>query len=236
MKNIRFLFVLVVLLAMQVQIMNRRPPAPVPTGEPVALHVEPVDYSPALRSSRQITVPNMGNVNGLGYIGCSSTVIDTQALLTATHCFVDEKPAVGTVFMVNGHLYTIEKFANDGNDHTIVVLTGTPFPASDIASVGNNVELSITDEVYMLGNPGGMRNMFRRGYIAGFSRNSEGLWVHADFRATGGDSGSGIFNADGKIIGVLERVGGPGKVEFANFRAFNFTNQQLTELGINVNR
>jgi len=55
----------------------------------------------------------------------------------------------------------------------------------------------------VIGNPGELVDMYRSGYVSGHKQFPEGNVTLYDLNGYFGDSGAGIFNQDGKLVGVV---------------------------------
>lgn len=131
---------------------------------------------------------------------CSATVIGKRTLLTATHCFKG-----ATTFEVDGKPVQISNRIDDGNDHSIVYTDRTFSYRAKFA----DKQLTQRDEVYMWGNPNGMRDMYRHGVVAGFEQDERPGSVKLtliDMNIFQGDSGAALFNSKGEIAGVASGV------------------------------
>lgn len=121
---------------------------------------------------------------------CSGTAVGRNLILTAAHCFKG-----GELVQIDGKPAKVLEKVEDGQDHAIIrvdrrfrVWTGY------IAKAYRG------DSVTWTGNPQHIVGVVRRGYVAKVYGDGELL---LDAAATGGDSGSGIFNSEGRLIGVL---------------------------------
>ena len=125
---------------------------------------------------------------------CSGTRVGPHTVLTATHCFasgqaligIDESPATATGLRVD-----------DGSDHTLATVSATfttwaRFGASPVAG----------DAVHIWGSPGRLHHMLRVGVVSGWQ---EGRCV-IDINSWFGDSGAGLLDADGRVVGVLSGI------------------------------
>jgi hypothetical protein len=130
---------------------------------------------------------------GLTDGNCSGTSIGPKLILSATHCFT-----TGHLLTVNGQPVNVESFRDDGADHRILVLD-TDFPPH--ARMGQTPKQG--DEVFMYGNPAGMHDLLRRGYVSGQSDRGYLL----DLMVGGGDSGAAVFNERGEVIGMIHGYG-----------------------------
>lgn len=127
---------------------------------------------------------------------CSGTIIGPHVILSATHCFtVDPRIAIWR------QPARILARMDDGNDHTIIRVDRT-FPVW--AVIGHMPKMG--SEVHMIGNPGDLPEVYRHGYIAGMAYIDGKLCDVYDMRIWFGDSGSGIFDADGDLIGVVSFI------------------------------
>ena len=130
---------------------------------------------------------------------CSATAIGPHALLTATHCEL----GVDVVAVDDPETaIKILRIVRDGSDHTIYYLD-TTFP---VYAPINTTLPEAGDDVFMIGGPAAFTAVFRRGYVAKvettgfFERQTIVLY---DMNGFHGDSGAGIFNDSGELIGVL---------------------------------
>lgn len=163
---------------------------------------------------------------------CSSTAIGPHALLTATHCL---RPM--THLIVDGKDCVVDEIYGDTLDHTIFLLSDIEF--KDYAEFADCPALEQGDSIFVFGNPGKFPDMFRLGYVAGFDEAGEekasadsfkNLFLDApvrpiptkysvityyDMNGFFGDSGSGIFNMAGKIVGVISFIDGDDHEAFS---------------------
>jgi hypothetical protein len=124
---------------------------------------------------------------------CSGTMIAPSVLLTASHCLE------GTdLLTVNTTPVNVLKVEHDGADHARVTVDHA-FP--HWAPMGS--EPAQRDRVFMYGNPAGRRDLYREGVIAG----SDGKTIYVDIEVGHGDSGAGVFNERGEVVGVITGYG-----------------------------
>lgn len=170
--------------------------------------------------------------------GCTATAVGPHALLTAEHC--DMKDAQGVVlffvdpmekpdFLTSQTPYKIKAKIFDGSDHMILLLSGPAF--KDVAPVQVSVPYQ-GEKVAWFGNPGGVRDMFREGYVMGvqsapapFQTKEQPLWTVAA-SAIPGDSGSFVFDEKtGDLVGIVTY--GINGGEFMGMFVPHFTPAQL---------
>jgi V8-like Glu-specific endopeptidase len=133
---------------------------------------------------------------------CSGTVVGPHAILTAQHCFQDsnlirldteKEPTVIVAAII------------DGNDHVIYIVNrefSTWTPISERQLVSN-------EPVHFWGAPGHNKDVYRDGYFQKMTTEKD---VDPDEKfqfqmfilpVFGGDSGSGILDADGSVVAVV---------------------------------
>lgn len=120
---------------------------------------------------------------------CSGTVVARDVILTAAHCF-----DAGRLTAINGTPANALRMVKDGRDHALVKVDRT---FKRWAVRGKAPQEGET--VRWIGNPGGMVRVYRNGYVA----QVENGVVLIDAPVFGGDSGSGVFNAKGQLVGVV---------------------------------
>lgn len=125
---------------------------------------------------------------------CSGTFIGPGLLLTASHCFREGS----WLLTVNHQPVNVESIRHDGADHALVVV--------DYANptwVGTSPIRAQGQPVFMYGNPANRADLFRRGYISGW----DGEQIYLDMMIGHGDSGAGVFDDQGRLIGVVTGYG-----------------------------
>jgi hypothetical protein len=127
---------------------------------------------------------------------CSGTIVGPHAVLSATHCF-----SFGETLRLWQQPLRILQQLDDGNDHTIVIVDRS-FPVW--ASVADMPDLGAS--VLILGNPGDLTELYRHGYVAGVEDMDGRLVELYDIRGWFGDSGAGIFDDSGHLIGVVSFI------------------------------
>ena len=121
---------------------------------------------------------------------CAGTAIGPDTFVTASHCWQG-----GALKAVNGQPVKVVGIGRDKHDLTVVRVKGVTFKAW--ARFGAAPKQG--ERVRWWGTPGGAPDMYREGYVAGFVEGR----VLIDATICRGDSGSGIFNARGQVVGVV---------------------------------
>lgn len=127
---------------------------------------------------------------------CSGTAIGPDTFLTAEHCLA------GELLTVNGNAVAVVAILRDGNDHAKVTVAGAKF--SHWAKWASR-PLVQGDAVTWIGGPAGETHVLRRGYAAKVAK--QGTLV--DAQVWKGDSGAGVFNDKGELVGMVSAMTGP---------------------------
>lgn len=124
---------------------------------------------------------------------CSGTAVGRHTVLTAEHCLT------GThTLAIDGKPVKVVKIILDHRDHALVTVSRT---FKRWARIGKPPVQG--DTVFIIGNPGQLRDMYRKGYVSGVQTIGRNAWMLIDLNAYFGDSGSGIFDDSGRVVGVI---------------------------------
>jgi hypothetical protein len=154
---------------------------------------------------------------------CSGTAVGTHTLLSAGHCFTDKHS-----ILIDGKPAAVLNVIPDGADHVLVIVTAT---FTDIATrgqmpgVGGNVEY--------WGNPDGLHDIYRRGYIVGPVVVDDKYIVLLNANGAGGDSGAGVFNDAGQLVGVISLAWQDTQMVYLKFmgmQPLQFTAKQWAQI------
>jgi hypothetical protein len=169
---------------------------------------------------------------------CSGTTIKANVLLGAKHCFVNEITQIQNVktLKINGEDTHVVLFVFDDADHALLLLDKT-FPS--FVTVGEKPEVG--GNIHYWGNPDWEIDILRKGYVTNLSHHMMLIDVNGFF----GDSGSGIFDDNGNVVGVIsdissrtekkQKKGQPAAfyhIKFMGALDFAFTEDQLKTVGI----
>lgn len=156
---------------------------------------------------------------------CSGTVVGPHTILTAEHCLTDTH-----TLAIDGQPVAMVRVTLDHHDHALVRVNAT-----FSAWVNRGATEGQGQAVFVLGNPGDLKDMYRHGFIAGQSRVKGVTVTLYDLNGYYGDSGSGIFNDQGDLIGVvsvLEQQVDGGYMKLMGSFALAFTAGQWKAAGV----
>lgn len=119
---------------------------------------------------------------------CTGTAIEKNALLTASHCYQKYQFPI----LVGGKKVKITHLFYDKTDHLVIVFDKNIFQTY---SKINMKTLEQGQDVSFIGNPGILRNMFRKGYVSSIYNDA----TIFDINSYHGDSGSAIYDEKGDI-------------------------------------
>lgn len=166
-------------------------------------------------------------INGAESV-CTAVAIGPQALLTASHC---ELPTNSMDLAFAPASVLIVGRMRDGMDHTVLFVQGTTF--TDYVDV-DLTPVEISDDFFTFGYPGEWDDVYQRGYLAAVlqdpSHRKPDTLLFA-FQAFPGESGAGVFNADGKLVAILSydapQTDGPSRIAMAGAYPFAFTRADI---------
>lgn len=128
-----------------------------------------------------------------------SAVAVTDSVL-ATSCHIGGA-AKGFKVKIAGKYYKSKLiYANTKHDLCLLTVDQQRFkPVNMLPST----EVNIGEDVYAIGNPYGIEKSIARGIISN-KRHVDGAWVlQSDVTLEAGSSGGGLFNTEGKLIGII---------------------------------
>lgn len=146
---------------------------------------------------------------------CSGTIVGAHTILSASHCFSEGGPLVS----VNGKPAKQVALVNDGSDHALLTVD-IAFPRW--ATHGGKLKQRL--EVHYWGNPAGMADLYRRGYVSGFAREDGAFLL--DIEGYKGDSGAGIFDGHGRLVGVVSTLWSIDNFRMIGVYPLAFTDEQ----------
>jgi hypothetical protein len=168
---------------------------------------------------------------------CSGTVVAPNVILTAKHCLVAPPPEFPflveipkpepTTMLVDGFKVYILATVYDDNDHALVKVDHF---FKDFAVL--SPPAPVGTKVHYWGNPAGVNDVYREGYVSSYEHSAMVMDVNGFF----GDSGAGIFDTNGRVVGVMSYIAAYGHSGLV-FRLmgsypFEFTPMQYTMMGV----
>lgn len=168
---------------------------------------------------------------------CSGTLIDERFLLTAGHCVDEPRDCDGTRVWAFGFHYesegTLRGLTSDdvyrcarvhvlqndeGSDHAIVELDRPVVGRAPARARRAPLPPAVGTSVVLIGHPNGIPMKIAGGAALRRVRDTH---LYADVDAFSGNSGSGIFDASGELIALLQGgatdyVDGPGGCRIVN--------------------
>lgn len=204
-----------------------------PTYDPFWYCTDPPNWEPAgcatpaadVRAWVRRSVGMIVSVEGSILSTCSVTLVDADKVLTAGHCHSPEEALTSSVIFdyqtecdgsrpagYNPRFYKVKAVLGHKNtgsslDYSLLQLAEAPagIPAiqmrHDFPAVG--------EQVFGVHHPNGAVKKLSIPHAQGFSTvtgsGSGGITVPNNFHVSGGSSGSGLFDAAGRIVGVLSR-------------------------------
>ena len=134
--------------------------------------------------------------NGL----CSGTAIAPDTILSAKHCFA------GQLKTINGTPVTVVESHTESRDRIVVKVAGIRFKTW--AKRGPTPIQG--DKLRFWGNPEGGQDLYREAIVS--RAWTDGLVLQTI--VCGGDSGSGLFDAQGRVVGIVSAVTGDRVCKF----------------------
>lgn len=157
-----------------------------------------------------------------GVYECTATAVGPHQLLTAGHCYMNRSE----IYLDrSSHTTQILGILVDGNDHSIYVVDTT----FDTYSKIDQRPLTAYEKVHFWGNPGKNYDVYREGYFVNqfYDKDAELVLQQFVLPVYGGDSGSGMFDANGNIVAVVS-LGNTSAQEYS--LPLSFTDAQLATL------
>ncbi len=133
--------------------------------------------------------------------------------IAITNCHVLEGMNVFGAF-VNDEFVTFELAAKDKKKDLCVIRSSSPLTFAHLTK--DYSRLKVGEQVYAIGSPSGLRNTLSEGIVSGL-REIKGIQhIQTTTPISPGSSGGGLFDAEGKLIGITTfRIGDNGNLNFA---------------------
>ena len=141
-------------------------------------------------SDLRATALRLEFANGL----CSGTAIGPDLILSAKHCFT------GPLKTVNGQAVRVVESHTESRDRIVVKVAGVRFKAwakrGPVPAQG--------DKLRFWGNPSGEAGVYREAIVSRVRTDQ----IVLQTVVCAGDSGSGLIDAQGRVVGIVSAVTG----------------------------
>lgn len=127
---------------------------------------------------------------------CSATSVGAHSLLTARHCLSGDSG----LLTIDGQDSTWNLIAEDDKDHVLIRVS---LKQKSVAKVGPRPARGA--KLVKYGNPMGLKGLVIYGRVAGYMADGTLL---ADMTGYRGDSGSALYDEQGRVVGVVSAIGG----------------------------
>lgn len=147
-------------------------------------------------SDLRATALRLEFANGL----CSGTAIGADLILSAKHCFT------GQLKTINGQRVSVVESHTESRDRIVVKVAGIRFKAwakrGPIPTQG--------DKLRFWGNPSGEAGVYREAIVSRVRTDQ----IVLQTVVCAGDSGSGLIDAQGRVVGIVSAVTGDRVCKF----------------------
>ena len=154
-------------------------------------------------------------------VGSGSGVILTSDGYIVTNNHVVSGAEKLKVYLQDGTEYEAELIGTDSyTDLAVIKIAAENLPA---AVLGSSNESMVGDTVYAIGNPlGVLATSVSKGIVSGLDReitldNKQMTLMQVNASVNPGNSGGGLFNADGELIGIVNSKASGNNVEGIGF-------------------
>lgn len=96
-------------------------------------------------------------------------------------------------------------YKNEKQDLCLIEIPGANFTPVKIRP---SATVKIGEEVYAIGNPKGTEKSLSKGIISNKHKVKGGVWLQTDAAIYFGSSGGGLFDTEGRLIGITTKMGG----------------------------
>lgn len=196
-----------------------------------------IKYSPFGTVSGMCEDEKFSKDNKILTANCSGTLVAPNVVLTAQHC-MGPNPAdycqranylfgvtaknTGNSFSTDKSFRTCSKviatggydtikFTNPGKDWALIELN-SPVEGAEVAKIAPKGLPKKGETVYTIGTPQGIPAIKSTGKIDYVDK--EGRGIKTDMDVVGGNSGGGVFNSKGELIGVVTTSYEAGRIFF----------------------
>lgn len=171
------------------------------------------DYSELYEktSPSVVTIYVMTSDDGVINRGLGSGIVITQdTILTAAH--VVSKSVKIKVLFTDGSTIDASVVASDELTDIAVIKLSEPKADSVLATIADSDGVKVGQPVYVIGSPMGNVGSLSTGHVSRIATREAAqlpkplMYVQTDASINSGNSGGGLFNADGQVIGVISFI------------------------------
>jgi S1-C subfamily serine protease len=156
---------------------------------------------------------------------CTGVWVSPDEILTAKHCIEREVEGVDVDPLGSKVYYVIEKEVHESgedpaaihlghvkaidvdHDLAIVVAKAAGIPAHEYVTFASEMP-ALGEDIYVVGHPRGLYWSYVKGQVSAYRYDSSdvGPVVQVDATVWFGNSGGGVFDGSGKLVGICSRL------------------------------
>lgn len=163
--------------------------------------------TPSLLTDMTVTLAIDGSV-------CSGVWVSPRHILTASHCLESlehgDVAEYATKSDLEGSVRRIAILNSIDAENDLGLLFALVPPAHGIATLGGDVEQGAC--VQGMGSPLGLWFTYTQGVVSSIRHmdlgNGERLWIQSTAPVSPGSSGGGLFDTEGRLVGIVNSVYG----------------------------
>lgn len=132
----------------------------------------------------------------------SGVIVDSSGVIVTNYHVIDGN-TVENIVLFDGREFLLEEilYYDKKRDIAFLKISGEDF---SFAALGNSDNLELGQEVMAIGNPYGLQNTISTGIISGARTFDDLEYIQISVPITYGSSGGGLFDKDGKLVGITE--------------------------------
>ena len=194
----------------------------------VPMHGSQTPHTSAAADLESKTVALIAVESGPAHAYCSGVWVGQEAILTANHCVDDNELGDRIAYVTRGDLdagssdeleaLRVGRLVARDEDHDLALIHAKLPPAHAVAAVG--APPCVGDVVQTMGHPRGLWWSYSAGNVAAIRYADMGYpmmwWVQSTAPISPGNSGGGLFNQAGDLVGVAHSYI-PTRAENVNF-------------------
>ncbi len=134
-------------------------------------------------------------------IGQGSGFFISNNKIATNYHVVDGASSIYVRIVDKERLYRVESIVATDKPHDLAILkvTGITVP---VLTLANSDSIEIGENVYAVGNPGGLEGTFSQGIISSIRGKNPNKWIQITAAISPGSSGGAVLNSKGEVIGI----------------------------------